>query len=423
MEKKNYLKVILRVILIFVIFEVVINTLGSQLAGIFYKTIVNGKYIPYLISEIVVLLFAIILVIIRKRTYIFKEKKLSFKNTLDICLPILILACLSFVTNLSSIVNSVNIPNIISLVIYAAAIGLFEEIFFRGIILEEMLKSSDSKKAVILSIILSGIIFGSLHFTNIFYGQDLITTIMQLIQSSAIGILFAVVYVLSKNIFALAFLHGFYDFAVLLNETSLTTSCSYIDSTPLSVTLSSFIASLILSLIYIVYSVKVFKSDNKKRYGIIIYVLIGLLILSNVLFNTFGADSSKYYVCTKYEDVSIKSYDAHFYSYNDFYYDDIHVYKMGSKAYVNDKELDIENVKRVILVNDKVIVLASKNSNSYIYVGSVFENDFSQFNVPSVSGLGYLKDVDENVVYPMFKTSTNDLYIITSNTINQVIGG
>lgn len=423
MEEKNYLKTILKVVLIFVIFEAITKTLGSLVASLFYDTLVHGKYIPYLVSELVVLIFTLVFVVIRKKTYIFKSRKLSFKNTLNICIPILVLACLSFATNLSTIVNDVNIANIISLVVYAALVGLFEEIFFRGLILEEMLKSSDSKKGAVISIIASGIIFGSLHFTNIFFGQDLITTIMQLIQSSAIGILFGVVYYLSKNIFALAFLHGFYDFAVLLNETSLTTSCSYIDSTPLSVTLSTFVASLILSLIYIVYAVKVFKNNGKKIYNTIIYVLIFILIGSNVLFNTFGADSSKYYVCTKYDEIAIKRRETHYYSYDDFYYQDIHVYKKDGKAYVNDKKLDIDNVKRVILVNENIIVLASKYSNDYIYVGSVFEDGFRKLNVPSISSLGYLKDVNKNVIYPMFKTNNNELYIITSNSINKVIGG
>ena len=59
-----------------------------------------------------------------------------------LCLPIVILSCLVFVTNVIELnISKLNIANLISLVFYCISIGLFEEIFFRGIIEEELLLS------------------------------------------------------------------------------------------------------------------------------------------------------------------------------------------------------------------------------------------------------------------------------------------
>ncbi len=66
-------------------------------------------------------------------------------------------------------------------------------------------KYSSNKKEILISIIISGVVFGAVHLTNLLAGQDLLTTMMQFVQTTAIGILFGTVYYKTRNIWAMIF--------------------------------------------------------------------------------------------------------------------------------------------------------------------------------------------------------------------------
>lgn len=232
-EKKNNIWfLIAKVALIFLVFEAFTKVFGGLIASKLYSSLLNGKYIIYAVSEFVVFVFAIVLLIIRKKWYIFKEKKINFGESVKLCLPILVLSVIIALANATELIGTdVNVNNLISLIIYVVLIGLFEEIFFRGIIENELLeKYSSNKKEILISIIISGVVFGAVHLTNLFAGQDLLTTMMQFVQTTAIGILFGTVYYKTRNIWAMIFLHSFYDFSVLLSEVNLVTDCGYVSN-------------------------------------------------------------------------------------------------------------------------------------------------------------------------------------------------
>ena len=123
-----------------------------------------------------------------------------------------------------------------------------------------------------------------MHLTNLLAGQDLLTTMMQFVQTTAIGILFGTVYYKTRNIWAMIFLHSFYDFSVLLSEVNLVTDCGYVSNVPISITAASMVASIILSLIYLLYSASIFEEKKTKIYNNGIFILIALFFISNILF-------------------------------------------------------------------------------------------------------------------------------------------
>lgn len=435
MEKKNLLKLIIRVFLILILFEAFIQTIGSIFASTIWKTINYGKYTKYFISEAVVLICSLVVLTVRKKWYIFKNKKLSFIETLKRCLPIVILSLLLFITNIIGLIGEeLNYFNLISLIFYTISIGLFEEIFFRGIIEEELLASySENKKQIITSIVISGIIFGSIHLTNLFYGQDFLTTITQFIQTTSIGILFGTLYYLTRNIWALAFLHGFYDFSVLLNEVNLVTECGYIDNVSSIITASSIVASIILSIIYLVYSIIIFKKENHeetKKYNNLIYLMIIIYFISNAIFSMISPDIDKYYICPEYEEKTIKKIETHYYSYDDFYYNNLHIYKDKEKVRIKneleniDIVLDVENVERVVVIDNNLIIITYENTKYKLYYNNLDDlnniNNFFSFDIPSPISVGYLLDYDANIKYPMIKSYINDLFIIENNKLYKV---
>lgn len=311
-KKKNIWAIILKVVLIYACFEIFTNILGSLVASRIYSSMLRGKYTIYVISEFVVFLCAIALLFIRKKWYIFKESKISFKDSLKLTLPIVIVSVLVLFFNSIDLLGSkINYDNLISLIVYAILIGLFEEIFFRGIIENELLEClSDNKKQILTSIILSGMIFGAVHLTNLFMGQDLLTTMMQFVQTTAIGILFGTIYYKTRNIWALVFLHSFYDFAVFLSEANLILGCGYIENVPISITVFSMVSSLILSLVYIVYAFSLLESSKGKLYNTALCFLIALFFINNTIYGLFGANNEDYYICPSYDTVKFKNVET-----------------------------------------------------------------------------------------------------------------
>jgi membrane protease YdiL (CAAX protease family) len=93
------------------------------------------------------------------------------------------------------------------------SVGFFEEILFRGILLFVLLDIFSNKKyGVILAVISSSLIFGSLHIFNVFDGASLNAIIEQMGYSFLMGMLWAVMYLKTKNIWLLMILHATYNF-------------------------------------------------------------------------------------------------------------------------------------------------------------------------------------------------------------------
>lgn len=435
-EKKNNIWVIIaKVALIFVIFEAFTKILGGVIASKLYSSLLNGKYIIYAVSEFVVFVFAIVLLIIRKKWYIFKEKKINFGKSIKLCLPILVLSVIIALANATELIGTnVNVNNLMSLVIYVVLIGLFEEIFFRGIIENELLeKYSSNKKEILISIIISGVVFGAVHLTNLLAGQDLLTTMMQFVQTTAIGILFGMVYYKTRNIWAMIFLHSFYDFSVLLSEVNLATDCGYASNVPISITAASMVASIILSLIYLLYSASIFEEKKTKIYNNGMFALIGLFFISNILFGLFGASTEDYYVCTNYDIKEFSQVETHYYSYDDFNYtlEDgtiYHIYKKDNKAVLEDNigktniTFDIDNVDRVVVIDKFLIIIANGSASDVLYYKDLnnINEEFKMLELPMISSVGYLYSKDDNMKYPLVKSYINDLFVLDGDTLKKV---
>ena len=114
---KDLVKTLIKVVVVFLGFEVVSNLFGSIIAAPIYQSF-NGKYTLYLASEIAMVLFALILCVILKRVKIFKNKNLSFSKCVFLCVPIVVLSILSLLTNLNNLFSA-NSGDLISLVLYA----------------------------------------------------------------------------------------------------------------------------------------------------------------------------------------------------------------------------------------------------------------------------------------------------------------
>ncbi len=93
------------------------------------------------------------------------------------------------------------------------SIGFFEEILFRGIILVLLLKKlADKKNGVLLAIIFSSAIFGLSHVFNLYSGASIDDTLLQVGYSFLVGMMWAVIFLKTGNLWLTMLLHATYNF-------------------------------------------------------------------------------------------------------------------------------------------------------------------------------------------------------------------
>lgn len=100
------------------------------------------------------------------------------------------------------------------------AIGLFEELAFRGVIfLLFAEKRHTTRKGLFWSLILTSAVFGAVHLVNILAGAGIGGVILQIGYSFLIGAMCSVVLLKTRNVWLCVLLHAIYDFCGTLMPT------------------------------------------------------------------------------------------------------------------------------------------------------------------------------------------------------------
>ena len=95
-------------------------------------------------------------------------------------------------------------------------VGVAEEFAFRGVIAQTLLEHyGTSRGGIWKACIVSGLLFGAAHLTNIL-GSAPFGVLMQCLFAAALGTLFAAIYFRTGNIWVTVFLHGMMDISSML---------------------------------------------------------------------------------------------------------------------------------------------------------------------------------------------------------------
>jgi len=125
-----------------------------------------------------------------------------------------VIVIVTVVVNVSSFpANSFAIPNAPSLVITILhpfiGTGLFEEVLFRGLVLNLLLvEFGGSKKGIVKAVIISSVLFGVVHIGNAIAGVGLLATITTIIGATLVGVFYAALYMRTKNLWVVIILHA-----------------------------------------------------------------------------------------------------------------------------------------------------------------------------------------------------------------------
>lgn len=193
--------------------KLLINNGLSELKSSFISTIIIT--IPLLIS------------------LVWLMRKLDFKkfNGIDngiklekpkfLFLPLLFLFYI-FYSDFSSIINS-ETSALLLLVLSVILVGFSEEFFFRGILLPLFLTNFKNKNGFIfLSVLLSSLIFGIVHFLNLLNNpENILGVTVQVIFAFCIGFLFSGFILKTKSIIIPSLIHAMVNFKGMINYLDL----------------------------------------------------------------------------------------------------------------------------------------------------------------------------------------------------------
>ena len=451
----------LNIVLFFVImlfFYLIFEVLSSYIPGLLSTSIRNGKYGIYFIAELSWLLFVLLIVYLFGSAKVLSEKREGFFKTLIAGFPILIMSVFYTLTNIKEIFSASHV-NLISLVLECLAIGLTEELICRGWLLGEFLKRySDKRKLVILSIVFSSLIFGGMHITNIWNaGQTVLDTLIQILFATAAGYFFGCLYFRTKNLIAIGFLHGIYDFSIMAGDLNLLKDCIRLDNTVS--TLSSFFFNIVLAIILIVagnviirrsktnelFDLEVSEEQKNKDASfkvIAVFGCIGAYICStfllSIILGFIGDDKEKSQLCFNYPDIKVQYVETNYNNVDSYNIGNINIklkdnnlnIYYNNKTYNIDKDIYdvkvIENEDNYIIIyykgednsTDSIVYYLKINKDSIVeseeYVSNIKKN-FIEYKMPIIISIGSFKEVGTDYKYPYIKDYNNNGYMIDNN--------
>ena len=176
-----------------------------------------------MLGELCATIFLFFMIVACKKTHLIYKNKGSFKDALVVSLPfifyIFYIGSSLFGMYLVEGYDFVSIDNIIVICLLYIFVGIFEDFLTRGLALNILLdKYGKSKKGIWLSIFLSSLFFGAIHFCNLLTGASFQGVLIQVITATCIGLYFSAIYLRSGNVWTPALLHGFYDIAVSISS-------------------------------------------------------------------------------------------------------------------------------------------------------------------------------------------------------------
>ena len=322
MEKQSNNKKNIWLYFVKMVFVFLILFFAQQIGtSILYSSFTYLKYGPEIITQSIWAVLVIIILMLFKNSYVFTETKEDIFKSMKLGWPIIILGTFFLGLNVITVGQSLEIPVALNLATFCLLIGIVEEFLCRGWLLNEFLERfSDNKKSIILSIVLSSLIFGAIHIFNISAGQSLIDTIVQVINATLLGVIFAMMYYKSKNIWSVVLLHAFWDFALMLGDAPALVDC-YTTTATTSIIIYNLISSvaIIIALGIICYcmATKIGILDVNKKVPQKLYKampIIAIIIYLVALFIT-PKDIENYYVCPEYKKEKIASeYEVQYYA-------------------------------------------------------------------------------------------------------------
>ena len=413
-----------------------------------------SKYSLSFLAEAFFALMVLIIMLLSKNGYVFTEKKVGFFKSLILGLPILIFSIILLLGNLGTL-PSFDLFNTIGVLLFSMAVGVAEEFLCRGWLQNEFLERfSKNRGQVILSIVLSSLIFGFMHIGNIGAGQSIFDTLLQIAQATASGMFLGSVYYRSKNIWSVIFLHGFYDFSIMITEANVIKDCTTVYNDNSSM-FFSIVASIIIMLFWIfgacinlrkskimplVYGQE--PSDELKKKDKVVKIVL-IILMFVVFFSLTAIPSSGETICYSYKEKELENIEVHYSTYEEFdlvssakdayfkvYRNDDGYITIKNIITNNEIILEYKNILSFTVIENPssygILIYDEDLSNLKVYYSRIFKNEltndskyikslkdtFISYDVPSISRVGYLTTKESLYKYPLIESMYDGYFMI-----------
>jgi hypothetical protein len=121
-------------------------------------------------------------------------------------IPLLVLALIQWFAGLET---SLLLSDILVAALLMLAVGVVEEVLFRGLLFQAIEKNSTTKRAVIIS----GITFGFGHVVNLLRGYGAVELSSQIVVAIAVGIMLSLLVAMTRSIVPGAIFHALFNFS------------------------------------------------------------------------------------------------------------------------------------------------------------------------------------------------------------------
>ncbi|URZ09124.1 CPBP family intramembrane glutamic endopeptidase [Clostridium felsineum] len=217
-EETNFLQRRFQILLSILIAAAFLFVLrGGRLIYIFKAR--PSDYDAILMSDSLGIIFAIIVMFLLRKINVLREKKDGILKGLFVGGFLTFICFFSLLAMLTTVQEKKLLPisSIIVFTLSMIAVGMAEEFIFRGIILNLLVdKFGKTTKGIWAAVIVSSVIFGCAHISNVLSGVHLKAAFIQAMGTIAVGALLAAIYLRTRNIWVVIFLHAFMDFSSLI---------------------------------------------------------------------------------------------------------------------------------------------------------------------------------------------------------------
>lgn len=456
MKKNNIFLIFIKMFFLFLIYEII----SDELYPIISRSILYGRFGREFIIEMSCVLLATIVILVFKNSYVFYKTREKFSKSLLVGGYMIGISIMSFVINIFAIGTIPKVTDLLSLIFFCLSIGVMEELLCRGWIQNEFIeKYGDNQKQVIISILCSSLIFGGMHISNIWVGgQGVIETIAQIIQAVGAGFLLGCIYYRTQNIWANAFIHGFWDFALYLPDLYTIKECTEGTITK-SYLISILIISTVMSIIYILIGIYIVRKNkikelvketynenqlkqSEKNIEKIIFIIIMLYFcLSNI--PSYDNPEICYSYDEKnitYDELSYPTYTSKIIEYNNKKYE----IKIENNTLIindinnsNSTEFSNKTISNFLLIKNNttytLLVLGlneyQTDTKTYYAYFDEKELDTEDFIInitkslkeleeaPTVSKIGYITDTKNNTSYVLLESYKSDYLILSEDKL------
>ena len=208
--------------IIYAIVIILVFLMLHKIVGGVVESITNFPYYyQKAFHEFITVLIAVVMMFFSNTYKQVLKTQASIGETLkvsafELCMTVLIFTtCIA--ENLHNELRPLN--DIIIFLIYFLLVGIVEEVIFRGIIENILLERYGTDyKGVLISVFVSGGLFGMAHLSNFSLETSLSGVVIQSLQCIGIGIYYGAIYARTHNIYGLIFLHAISDIAAVADS-------------------------------------------------------------------------------------------------------------------------------------------------------------------------------------------------------------